>query len=158
MAAVRSTVRASLALLAALLAAACGAPPERTEDARSTIEFRLVAGADDAAVARLPRRDGGEPVPVEEPRRFEVAFARPDRDELGYPAVFFELTAADAERFRAFTAEHVGRELALVVDGRVIVAPRVHGPLPGAGVISAGAEGFDEAEAAALAATLNGER
>ena len=47
------------------------------------------------------------------------------------------------------------RQLAIVVDGRVVSAPMIREALPGSGVISTGGQGFSDEEAADLVAILS---
>lgn len=54
-------------------------------------------------------------------------------DAVGVAVTF---TAPAASRLRAATQSHVGKPLAIVVDGRVISAPVVRDPIEGAAVIS----------------------
>lgn len=51
-------------------------------------------------------------------------------------AVNVELTSAGAERMRQATSAHLGRPVAIVVDGRVTMAPIVRTPIDALGVIS----------------------
>lgn len=60
-----------------------------------------------------------------------------------------------ATAFADFTERSVRRRLAILVDGRVICAPRINDRLPGGGVISGSGAGFTEAEARAFAATVS---
>jgi protein-export membrane protein SecD/preprotein translocase SecF subunit len=55
--------------------------------------------------------------------------ARASLDEFNRPAVSFSLTRDGAQRFAAFTGGHVGRLLAIVLDGRVQSAPVIEGPI-----------------------------
>ena len=61
---------------------------------------------------------------------------RETTDHHGLPALAFELHSA--EPFRSFTAEHVGRNLGVLLDGVVYVLPTVHSPIAVQGVISFG--------------------
>ena len=60
-----------------------------------------------------------------------------------------EFTAAGAERMRQATAEHIGRPIAILIDGAVAAAPRLRSPLAAAAVIISGDFGQDEAQAIA---------
>jgi preprotein translocase subunit SecD len=51
--------------------------------------------------------------------------ARPSLDENNQPAVSFTLNTEGGRKFGNVTAEHVGRPLAIVLDGRVRSAPRI---------------------------------
>jgi preprotein translocase subunit SecD len=59
------------------------------------------------------------------------------RSKAGQFEVAFELTPEGAKIFRDFTAQHVGKILAIVLDKRVISAPRINSAIPdGKGVIT----------------------
>ncbi|MDW8321150.1 MAG: protein translocase subunit SecD [Armatimonadota bacterium] len=74
-------------------------------------------------------------------------------DQLGRPQVSFEFNAEGARRFGDFTRKHVGEILAIVLDNRIISAPRINEPiLGGKGVIEGD---FTAVEAAELALLLN---
>lgn len=74
-------------------------------------------------------------------------------DQVGRPQVAFEFNANGSRRFGDFTRKHVGEILAIVLDNRIISAPRINEPiLGGKGVIEGN---FSAAEAAELAALLN---
>lgn len=60
----------------------------------------------------------------------------------------FTVTEAAATRVREFTAQNVGRQLALVADGKVKATPRIAGAIAGN---SYQIEGFDQADAERLA-------
>lgn len=74
-------------------------------------------------------------------------------DQVGRPQVAFEFNAEGARRFGDFTRKHVGEILAIVLDDRIISAPRINEAiLGGKGVIEGN---FSAAEAAELATLLN---
>ncbi|MDW8105600.1 MAG: protein translocase subunit SecD [Armatimonadota bacterium] len=74
-------------------------------------------------------------------------------DPVGRPQVAFEFNAEGARRFGDFTRKHVGEILAIVLDNRIISAPRINEPiLGGQGVIEGN---FTATEAAELALLLN---
>jgi len=50
-------------------------------------------------------------------------------DDLGFAALELTLDARDAPAFRALGERAAGRRLAVLVDGRVVVTPRVKDPL-----------------------------
>jgi preprotein translocase subunit SecD len=53
--------------------------------------------------------------------------ARPTIDENNQPAVSFTLNSDGGRRFGNVTGENIGRQLAIVLDGRVQSAPRIDG-------------------------------
>ena len=91
----------------------------------------------------------------------EVVFARDDhmpnsqvqersgRDQWD---VSFEIADEKQEDFRAVTGANVGRILALVLDGKPLMAPVIRSAIPGRGVISGD---FTEHEAAIISRVLN---
>ena len=62
--------------------------------------------------------------------------AYPSRDENGLPAVSFTLTADAAQRFGRSTEQNVGRQLAIVLDGKVQSAPRIESRITSQGQIT----------------------
>jgi SecD/SecF fusion protein len=78
------------------------------------------------------------------------------RDELGQFAIGFELDSAGAERFAKLTREHIGEQLAIVLDGEVKSAPAIRSEIPsGRGEITGGRGGFSPEEAFELTGVLN---
>jgi preprotein translocase subunit SecD len=51
--------------------------------------------------------------------------ARPSLDENNQPAVSFTLNSEGGRKFGKVTAENIGRQLAIILDGRVQSAPRI---------------------------------
>jgi preprotein translocase subunit SecD len=62
--------------------------------------------------------------------------ARPTIDENNQPAVGFTLNNEGGRRFGTVTGENIGRQLAIVLDGRVQSAPRIEGRITTDGRIS----------------------
>ncbi|HEV3483940.1 MAG TPA: protein translocase subunit SecD, partial [Vicinamibacterales bacterium] len=61
--------------------------------------------------------------------------ARPSLDENNQPAVSFTLTADGSAKFAKVTGENIGRQLAIILDGRVQSAPKIEGRIQGEGRI-----------------------
>lgn len=68
--------------------------------------------------------------------------------------VAFELKDARKSDFGDFTGRNVGKNMAIILDGKVSSAPVIQGKLPGRGVITGGGSGFDQEEADALRIVL----
>lgn len=67
----------------------------------------------------------------------DLKFASVTTDQLGQPAVAFELSAAGARIFADYTTNHRNEHLGIVLDKQVISAPRVDEPITeGTGIIS----------------------
>jgi preprotein translocase subunit SecD len=66
----------------------------------------------------------------------DLRSARPSLDENNRPAVSFTLNSDGAAKFGKVTGENVGRDLAIILDGRVQSAPRIESRITGDGRIS----------------------
>ena len=77
--------------------------------------------------------------------------ATPGLDENNQPAVHFELKSEGARKFGKLSGENIGRNLAIVLDNRVVSAPRLEGRITDQGRISGG---FTAESANDLALTL----
>ena len=77
--------------------------------------------------------------------------AKPTIDENNRPAVSFSLTNEGARKFGKVTGENIGRSLAIVLDNRVVSAPRIEGRISDEGRINGS---FTTQEVADLSLTL----
>lgn len=77
--------------------------------------------------------------------------ARPTLDENNRPAVSFSLNSEGARKFGAFTQANIGRQLAIVLDGRIASAPTIQGRIDDEGRITGN---FTNQEAQDLSLTL----
>jgi preprotein translocase subunit SecD len=68
----------------------------------------------------------------------DLRMARPGMDENNLPAVLFELKSAGATKFGKLSGENLGRYLAIVLDNRVVSAPKLEGRITDSGRISGG--------------------
>ena len=57
-------------------------------------------------------------------------------DELGRPAVGFKTDARGASQMGRVTGNNVGRIMAVLLDGKIVTAPRINSKLPGSGIIT----------------------
>jgi protein-export membrane protein SecD len=91
---------------------------------------------------RLPSDDRTAPYVVLMPQRLmsgdQIASAQAVTDaQSGAPGVSFHLTSDGSAHFLDITQHNAGKRFAIVIDGRVISAPRILGPIPGGnGLIS----------------------
>jgi preprotein translocase subunit SecD len=65
----------------------------------------------------------------------DLRSARPTLDENNQPAVSFTLTSEGGRKFGKVTAENIGRQLAIILDGRVQSAPHIDNIITMDGVI-----------------------
>ncbi len=66
----------------------------------------------------------------------DLRTANTSSDEFGKPAVSFTLTSDGASRFERITGENIGKQLAIVLDGKVQSAPSIRGQIRDSGQIS----------------------
>ena len=100
------------------------------------LEFRLVAepGANPADVETLEQTEGGQ-IPVEKQvmvQGEDLTDAQPGFDQRnGEPVVNFRFNIRGGQKFGEVTSKNVGRPFAIVLDGKVISAPRILSPITG---------------------------
>ena len=68
----------------------------------------------------------------------DLRSAKPGLDENNQPAVHFELKSDGARKFGKLSGDNIGRYLAIVLDNRVVSAPRLEGRITDQGRISGG--------------------
>ena len=66
----------------------------------------------------------------------DMKTANPSSDEFGKPAVSFNLSSDGADRFEKITGANIGKQLAIVLDGKVQSAPSIRGQIRDSGQIS----------------------
>ncbi len=81
----------------------------------------------------------------------DLRSARASLDENNRPAVSFTLNTEGAAKFGKVTGDNIGRELAIILDGRVQSAPRIEGRITSDGRISGA---FTQEDVANLALIL----
>lgn len=75
-----------------------------------------------------------------------------ETDQLGKPIIAFKLNAEGGKKFGIVTGDNIGRDLAIVLDGKVYSAPRIQSRIPsGSGIIQGS---FTDEEARDLALVL----
>jgi len=77
--------------------------------------------------------------------------ARPSRGQLSEPIVEFSLNPQGAEKFADLTGNNIGKPLAIVLDGRIVSAPRINARIRDSGIIEGG---FTEESAQDLSTVL----
>ena len=84
----------------------------------------------------------------------DVSGAKSIKDDAGKPAVEIVLTDKGGEKLAKATAGHVGKPLAMIVDGKVIFAPVVRSKIEGPKVLVTGH--FSDEEAARIVKVVQG--
>jgi preprotein translocase subunit SecD len=101
------------------------------------LEFRLVAqpGENPADVEMLDQTEGGGKIPVEKRVMVDGADltdAQPGiSSQNQQPVINFKFNIRGGQKFGQVTSENVGRPFAIVLDGKVISAPVIRGPIVG---------------------------
>lgn len=101
------------------------------------LEFRLVAdpGANPSDYEMLEETDGRGKLPVEKRvmvQGEDLTDAQPGYDQqTGQPIVNFRFNIRGGQRFGQVTSENVGKLFAIVLDNKVISAPRILSPITG---------------------------
>ena len=65
----------------------------------------------------------------------DLRSVRQSTDEWNSPAVAFSLSPEGSRRFEQVTGENIGKSIAIILDNRVISAPRVEDRISGSGII-----------------------
>ncbi len=81
----------------------------------------------------------------------DLKTARPGQGKLGEPVVNFGLTAEGSRLFGDATGANIGTGLAIILDGKVVSAPRINAKITDSGVIEGG---FTQQEVDDLTTTL----
>jgi preprotein translocase subunit SecD len=81
----------------------------------------------------------------------DLKTARPGLGQFNDPIVEFSLTPEGSAKFGELTGNNVGKPLAIVLDGRVVSAPRINSRITDNGLIEGG---FSQQEAQDLATVL----
>jgi SecD/SecF fusion protein len=71
--------------------------------------------------------------------------AYPNRDQMGAPEIDFEFDSVGAEKFGDLTADHIGEQLAIVLDGELYTAPVIQGAIRGGRGVITGNFAIEEA-------------
>jgi len=81
----------------------------------------------------------------------DLKTARVQKGRIGEPVIGFSLTAEGAPKFGELTGANINRQLAIVLDNKIMSAPRVNSRIDGDGVIEGS---FTQQQAADLALVL----
>jgi protein-export membrane protein SecD len=76
--------------------------------------------------------------------------AQTSPDQFGRPSVAFELTRSAGRRFEKATGDHIGDQMAIVIDDQVYTAPVIRGAISTRGQIELGGAQLEEAADLAL--------
>lgn len=146
----------SLCIPAAGLHAAKPAKPQPP-----VLEFRLVATAASAETEELPgsSKGGAQKFLVNKKAVLDQSSLKSAaiRQNAGIPtpSILIELTLEGAGKMASISRENLGKQLAIVVQGKVLTAPVIQSEMNAAVQITGN---YTEAEAKAIVAALNAKR
>lgn len=128
----------SLGIILMLIALLAGITTSQAASQFDTIEIRLVAqetggGGPAAVVEGSDRMLEVEPETLLGPSDF-VSVGEVEWTE-GKPGFNVTLTAAGAEKYERVSTENVGRTLAIIVDGKILMTPRILDPVQAQGFL-----------------------
>ncbi|MGE3107306.1 MAG: protein translocase subunit SecD [Phycisphaerales bacterium] len=86
---------------------------------------------------RLTERDG---------RKWSLVRAYQDRDEIGRPAIAFQMDAVGGDMLGELTGQNIKRYMAVLLDDEIYTAPVLNGRITTRGTIEGGSSGFSPAE------------
>jgi SecD/SecF fusion protein len=81
----------------------------------------------------------------------DLATVHKSQDQVGLPAVYFELRPSKTGPFTDFTEKYKGQRMAILLNNEVATAPTINETLPGRGIISGS---FTDAEVDSLVTVL----
>jgi len=84
-----------------------------------------------------------------------VTGARRSMDESGFPAIAFTLDPRGGQLMSGMTSSRVGRQMAIILDGKLMSAPTIRSALSSNISVTGGSGGFSENEMQYLLQTLN---
>ncbi|MBI1375763.1 MAG: protein translocase subunit SecD [Phycisphaera sp.] len=133
-------------------------PSELAKAQKDPISFlagrRLIAATYDDKIYVLLWDREGYGIRKQDPR-WQLTRAYPTQDQRGFPAVGFQLNEAGGSIMGSMTDHHKGRQMAIVLDGRVYSAPTIQSQIRDSGIITGGQGGFGKTELDYLIRTLN---
>jgi preprotein translocase subunit SecD len=124
--------------------------PRPKPPAPISVEFRLVDESPASNAPELLIKGSEERVRLEPTAiidNTDIQSAKVQRNAVGQSYdVMITFTADGARKLRAATAAAIGRRLAIVIDGTVIVAPTIQAEIPDGIAVVAGNFGREEAQ------------
>ncbi len=154
---IESTMRITIAALCTMLLLACATQTSpRSVSSGSTIEFRFAQDAPGAGLTKFINRENNSTIYLSP----EVLLSDTDVEsakviilKTGDPAIEVSFTEGGSSKLRALSAANIGRTIAIVANGEVVVAVPIRSELniPSADLVSH----FTQASAEDLVRQLN---
>ncbi len=147
----------SLLLATFMLLGACSTPAKRKIDAPPYLEFRVEAQEHEVAdgVGFKTVQFNGEEILLSPPHRFFVE--RAEITDIGSErlGVKYWIYPEQQMEFSRWTGSHIGRRMAVLLNGEMTCCLPLRTALPGNGILVGSAEGYTEDEAEAIVESLS---
>ena len=141
-------MRCIIPVAAVLVLAGCRANQTSTavkaspDEQRPAVAVRMLPASTESQAGGVEMTDpegrafhvGADPVVTER----DIVSARVERDRFGRYTVVVKLSEDGARRLHAFTRNHLGGYLAILVDGELTSAPKIHSAVSQTAVITGG--------------------
>lgn len=141
-----------------IVLAACSTPAKRKVEAPPYLEFRVESEeheiGDGVGFKRV--QFNGEEILLSPPHRFFVS--RAEITDIGSErlGVKYWIYPEQQAEFNRWTGTHIGRRMAVILNGRTTCCLKLQAALPGTGILVGDADGFSEDEAEAIVECLSG--
>ena len=140
-----------------ILLSACSTPAKRKVEAPPYLEFRVEAEeheiGDSVGFKRV--QFNGEEILLSPPHRFFVQKAEVTDIGSERLGVKYWIYPEQQMEFSRWTGTHIGRRMAVLLNGRTTCCLRLRGSLPGTGILVGDSDGFTEDEADAIVRSLS---
>jgi preprotein translocase subunit SecD len=147
----------SVVMVLACLSGAADLPQEKSaEKPRVKLEFRLAETEPGEGLTEALEPDTNHKIYLHktvELTNSDIDRAEPAKDSNGNPSVEISFTKDGSKKIAKLTGENMKKTLAVLVDGKVIMAPRINAQISDRAVISGY---FTKEEVANLIKGLNG--
>ena len=128
---------------------------ELTAQLRAMLGGRMIYAARDGELLALLGNQAGRNAIMRE-EQWALASVYPTYDQSYQPAVGFTLDGAGANLMRRFTEKYRQRNMAVLLDGRLLTAPTLQAVLSSEAQITGGSGGFSPQELDYLVRTMKG--
>jgi preprotein translocase subunit SecD len=146
------------AMIAALLLQRASGVASAAEPAETGLHFRLVAEADDKSeVDEMPDPSGGKALRVLKPivlDQRDIARAY-ETKTTGGTAVGIDFSAEGGKKLEKVTTDNINHRLAMILDGKVLSAPRIRSTIAKSLVLTGGNPGFTDEKVKSLVDSIN---
>jgi beta-lactamase regulating signal transducer with metallopeptidase domain len=120
---------------------------ETKKSSKPTLEFRIAQKESGEGLTETKVEDKDEIIYMHKSAFItdaDIKFAKVTKENGGSTAIQFELTPDAAKRMLKTTKENIGKKLVIIIEGKVMMAPKINAAISKSGIISGS---FTEKEA-----------